>query len=279
MIGFNANSTEPLVTRSGLNFFLGFIRSTWRELGPIIDLSLQDLRMRISLIQEVLCLISDGYLIPKQKKLSVMVGVVLRVRTRRVLWSVLRHFIELSRAGKEILSNSKTRIKRLRKQLETEGIKTNPNLQIMKNWRNELADAYREEEIYWKERSKEKWLKDGDRNTRFFHGSVKHSKMQNKILSLVDEHGIEQFSEGSKGNIAVEYFQILFITLNPDIGVEVLEGMTPRVSDSVNRELTKDISDEEILLASFGIKAGSAPGADVMTDHFSNHIGMLWDSQ
>lgn len=78
-------------------------------------------------------------------------------------------------------------------------------------------------------RKKLRNLVTGDRNTSFFHGSVKKRRVQNKFFSLLDEHGVEQFSEESKGNIAVEYFQRLFSTSNPNTGVRVLSGLSPRV--------------------------------------------------
>lgn len=53
----------------------------------------------------------------------------------------------------------------------------------------ELEKVSREEETYWKQRSKEVWLKDGDQNTRFFHGSVKTRRMRNTISSLKDTNG------------------------------------------------------------------------------------------
>lgn len=78
------------------------------------------------------------------------------------------------------------------------------------NMKTDLGKAYREEEVYWKEKSKERWLEDGDKNSSFFHGSVQTRKMRNKVSSLLDKDGVEHFSEEDKGQIAVEYFQDLF---------------------------------------------------------------------
>lgn len=52
--------------------------------------------------------------------------------------------------------NSKPKIKSLRENLETEGIKLFSDLNLMKIWRWELPEAYLEEETYWKLRIREK---------------------------------------------------------------------------------------------------------------------------
>ncbi|KAG7582623.1 Zinc knuckle CX2CX4HX4C [Arabidopsis suecica] len=161
-------------------------------------------------------------------------------------------------------SNSKTAIKLLREKLEKEGSKQFPNFNLLRTWRWELADAYRAEEVYWKQRSHENWLHNGDRNTKYFHGSVQRKRAQNKIFSLIDERGVEQFSDGSKGNIAVDYFQQLFTSSQPTDASVLLSGMTPRVTQAMNVELTKPITNEEIKQAVFSIKSSSAPGADAI---------------
>ena len=45
----------------------------------------------------------------------------------------------------------------------------------------------------------------GDKNTRFFHNSVKGRKNLNRILMLLDDLRVEHFSEASKGDIAVNF--------------------------------------------------------------------------
>lgn len=92
----------------------------------------------------------------------------------------------LSKWKKSFVSNSSTRIKQLRDFIEVEGMKLHPDLSLLKKFKWELEDAYREEEIYWKERSKETWLKHGDQNTKFFRGNVKKEGCKTKFfLSLM----------------------------------------------------------------------------------------------
>ena len=41
-----------------------------------------------------------------------------------------------------------------------------------------------EEEIYWKNRSKQQWLEAGDHNTKFFHVIASHRNKKHRINSL-----------------------------------------------------------------------------------------------
>ncbi|XP_057851263.1 uncharacterized protein LOC131061548 [Cryptomeria japonica] len=46
----------------------------------------------------------------------------------------------------------------------------------------EYEDILAKEEIFWKQKTRETWLEDGDRNTKFFHNSVKRKRERNKII-------------------------------------------------------------------------------------------------
>lgn len=92
--------------------------------------------------------------------------------------------------------------------------------------------------------------------------------MKNKIHSLIDNDGVECFSEEEKGDIAVKYFTELFKASDPHDPSEFLEGMAPRVTERMNQSLRKPVSDTEIKRAVKVIKSDSAPGSDGMTGHF-----------
>lgn len=104
----------------------------------------------------------------------------------------------------------------------------------MKNLKQELSEALREEELFWRQKCREEWLRAGDRNTNFSHNCVKGRKIQNRILMLLDEMGQEYFLEGAKGNIAVEFCKDLFTSSNPHDLESILRGFGPRVTDSMN---------------------------------------------
>ncbi|KAK9178687.1 hypothetical protein WN943_027880 [Citrus x changshan-huyou] len=47
-----------------------------------------------------------------------------------------------------------------------------------------------DEEIYWKQISRADWLREGDKNTKFFHSKASARKRKNIIVGLEDEQGI-----------------------------------------------------------------------------------------
>ena len=52
--------------------------------------------------------------------------------------------------------------------------------------RKDIKDLIDSEEIYWCQRSKAHWLREGDRNTKFFHARASERRKQNTILGIWD---------------------------------------------------------------------------------------------
>ncbi|XP_033146231.1 uncharacterized protein LOC103863321 [Brassica rapa] len=92
--------------------------------------------------------------------------------------------------------------------------------------------------------------------------------MKNNIPSLTDSGGVEHTSEEAKGDIAVQYFTELFTSSRPSDATELLRDFVPRVTERMNENLTKPVTDAEIKKAAKAIKSDSSPGAYGMTGHF-----------
>lgn len=52
--------------------------------------------------------------------------------------------------------------------------------------REELEKVYTDEDIFWRQRSKVHWARDGDRNTSYFHQVAISWKEMNTIYGLFD---------------------------------------------------------------------------------------------
>ncbi|XP_019101891.1 PREDICTED: uncharacterized protein LOC109133329 [Camelina sativa] len=175
---------------------------------------------------------------------------------------------------KENSVNAADKISHLQVALESEQSAHLPSQNLVFKLKKDLILAYKEEETYWSQKSSEKWLLDGDKNTKYFHAFVKANRSKNGISKLVDVNGNVQRSEASKGEVANSYFKSLFTSSNPGNFQSLFSDLPPRVSTLMNDGLTKLVSKEEIKEAVFSIKPSSAPGSDGMTDLFFQHY---WD--
>lgn len=67
-----------------------------------------------------------------------------------------------------------------------------------------------QEEIHWFQRARANWLKQGDRNTSFFHNFATKRRKKNTIKDLMDDNGTRHEDGGTMCNIVQSYFETLF---------------------------------------------------------------------
>jgi hypothetical protein len=65
----------------------------------------------------------------------------------------------------------------------------------------------KQEETIWRQKSRIRWLKEGEWNTKFFHRTTIARRTHNKILKIRDQDGIERESHKEIENILVNHFQ------------------------------------------------------------------------
>lgn len=118
------------------------------------------------------------------------------------------------------------------------------------------------EEMIWLQRSRINWLKEGDRNTRFFHQKAVWRARKNKIKKLKDDEGVWKEVPCTMERMATSYFKELFTrdpSLTPD---NLLSMIQEKVTGGMNDGLCKDFLDKEISDALFQIGPLKAPGVD-----------------
>lgn len=75
----------------------------------------------------------------------------------------------------------------------------------------------------------------------------------------MDDRRQEHFSKAAKGEVATEYFQKLFKSTNPGDFMGLFEGFRSRVTDGMNKELTREVDREEVKYAFFSSKPSVLP--------------------
>ncbi|XP_019157243.1 PREDICTED: uncharacterized protein LOC109153826 [Ipomoea nil] len=99
------------------------------------------------------------------------------------------------------------------------------------------------EDMYWKQRAKQHWLREGDRNTRCFHLSVSNRKRKNRSLKLRDGEG--SWVEGQElDSLVVRYYEGIF-TSGGCRGANFFDNLRLRVTGDMNIELLRPFRAEE----------------------------------
>ena len=66
---------------------------------------------------------------------------------------------------------------------------TNKLIEEEKTTQMQLDERYALEEILWRQKSRIQWLKEGEKNTAFFHRTMVQRRYNNKIFKLHNNQG------------------------------------------------------------------------------------------
>ncbi|XP_057791021.1 uncharacterized protein LOC131008144 [Salvia miltiorrhiza] len=123
-----------------------------------------------------------------------------------------------------------------------------------------------------RQKSRVRWLNDGDKNTSFFH---KRFKMRRKHLFLpqLKIDGVDVFDQEAIAHHIVGYFSSLFSeTRAPEVTIQDLHPiLTKKISQQQNIFLISIPTEEEIKAAVFDLAGDSAAGPDGFSGSFFQH--------
>lgn len=80
------------------------------------------------------------------------------------------------------------------------------NWEAVKVLQSEIDFIMEHEDIKWKQRTKQNWYQQGDRNTPFFHAWASHRRKINHIKQIVDESGTMWKKPKEIGATFVKYY-------------------------------------------------------------------------
>ncbi|XP_071905749.1 uncharacterized protein [Coffea arabica] len=159
-------------------------------------------------------------------------------RMFKLTQKIKRCRISLLRWKNKFQSNSKEHIERIKKNLqelrETEMQNKNNRMRFLKK---SLKKAYREEEIFWSQKSRLSWLKERDKNTKFFHASIQGRRKRNTILDMQRDDGSWTRSEEELSAEIANYYKNLFKSTEGENLDEILEGIPQTITESMNNNL------------------------------------------
>ncbi|XP_048627306.1 uncharacterized protein LOC125595986 [Brassica napus] len=125
-----------------------------------------------------------------------------------------------------------------------------------------LQDAYKDEEEYWHQKSRNTWYTSGDLNTKFYHALTKQRRVRNRIVGLYDALGNWITEDMGVEKVAVDYFEELFTTTSPTEFDDFLTEVSPGITPQMNQRLLRVASEDEVREALFMMHPEKAPGPD-----------------
>lgn len=125
------------------------------------------------------------------------------------------------------------------------------------------------EESLLRQKSRVKWLKEGDQNTTFFHKVVQIRRNRNQINVMIDEEGNDIEDPTMIKNHIENYFKFL-IGSSMDREVDFMTNM-PSISTEHTSFLQADVTEAKIIQAFQGINPDKAPGPDGYNAYFFRH--------
>ncbi|KAH9666707.1 reverse transcriptase domain-containing protein [Citrus sinensis] len=129
---------------------------------------------------------------------------------------------------------------------------------------NELLHSH---EVYWKQRSKTFWLRDGDSNSKYFHAMASSRKRKNTLIKLRNQEGQWCTNLADVNNLICEYFTTLF-TAGICSYDDVLNCVESKITDAQNQSLLEPFTAEDVQSAVFGMHPDKSPGPDGMNPAF-----------
>eukprot|EP00253_Pinus_taeda_P035598 PITA_35598 len=116
---------------------------------------------------------------------------------------------------------------------------------LQQEWEN----FCKQEEIFWRQKSRVQWLKEGERNTRFFHRSTLANRAHNRISSIKDEGGQLLSSHKDMEAVLVQHFSGISKETISD-RENFIKDLTRHIPRLVSREdkfnLNRPVTEEEI---------------------------------
>ena len=153
-------------------------------------------------------------------------------------------------------------IQRTQEALEAALSNDTPDPTLIEELNSTLRKAYITEEQFWQQRSRTQWLKQGDRNTGFFHAATRTRRTINSIPVIEDAQGGVVYEEQDITRVISDYFTQIFKTNGNESFSQIQDLLSQKVTPEMNAMLITIPSDSEIREALKSINGGKAPGPD-----------------
>ncbi|XP_057746094.1 uncharacterized protein LOC130965343 [Arachis stenosperma] len=126
----------------------------------------------------------------------------------------------------------------------------------------ELDDILDKEKSFWLQKSRENWIVDGDRNTRYYHTKTIVKRGKNRIMKLKGTDGEWIEEEEELGDHIINHFKNIYQNEVMTVPFELKYYAPPDFTNDDCRRFITPPNEEEVRKAIFSIGSLKAPGSD-----------------
>ncbi|MCH82315.1 hypothetical protein A2U01_0003117, partial [Trifolium medium] len=127
----------------------------------------------------------------------------------------------------------------------------------------------------WFQRSRAKWLKDGDRNTRYYNLKTINRRRRNNIVMLKNDHGEWIEDNVQLQELVNKYYKQLFKLNTQDIRWQQTMKTFPTLSSEEIEKLGSEVNNDEVKGAVFHMSPWKSLGPYGFPSGFYQHY---WDT-
>lgn len=143
----------------------------------------------------------------------------------------------------------------------------------------EYEQLLNQENLFWRQKSRDKWIQEGDRNTKFFHLTTLVRRRRNKIEGLFDSNG-NWFSDAqSMKNIAVDFFANLFSAQDLVNCRFSISRSFPEIEQCFLDDISQPVSLMDVKNSLFSIGGLKASGFDGFPAVFFQHHWSVYSGE
>ena len=183
--------------------------------------------------------------------------------------------------NRSVFGHTQTRIQEIKDQIKSVQAldPTQANLSVKAALNLELNNWLEREELKWKQKSKELWLKEGDRNSKFFHLSIVVCRRRNFIaeIKLPNQQWIHSRTDIER--YFTDHFVELFQSTSPDIPRVLDELFTLSILNEDNANISRIPDYQEVKDVIWSMHPLKAPGPDGFSGIFFKHYWKIVGSQ
>jgi endonuclease/exonuclease/phosphatase family metal-dependent hydrolase len=136
------------------------------------------------------------------------------------------------------------------------------NCEEIKNLNGEIEKLLEQEDLRWKQRAKQNWYKNGDRNTQYFHAWANQRRRLNRIQKVRDTNGREWKHPSEVPQVFIHYYHDLFQSGGAQEIEACLDGLESRVTAEMNQNLCREFTEIEVDDAIKQMQPMKSPGPD-----------------